>query len=61
MRSYVRLIAVLNVTITEVAGVVEARSGQRPDAEMYLSQPGLGVVLRARCSPSSKTSRTARA
>lgn len=48
VRSQVRLITVLNVTITEVAEVVEARFGQHPDAETYLSQPGLGVVLGAR-------------
>jgi hypothetical protein len=27
---------------------VEARFGRHPDAEIYLSQPGLGVVLSAR-------------
>ena len=29
-------------------GEVEAHFGQHPDAEIYLSQPGLGVVLGAR-------------
>ncbi len=48
VRSQVRLIAVLNTTIAEAAEVVEARFGQHPDAEIYLSQPGLWVVLGAR-------------
>jgi transposase len=36
-------------TQTEVlARQVEQRFGQHPDAEIYLSQPGLGVILGAR-------------
>ena len=48
VRSQVRLIAVLNATIAEAAEVVETCFGQHPDAEIYLSQPGLGAVLGAR-------------
>jgi hypothetical protein len=48
VRSQVRLITVLNTTIAEAAEVVEARFGQHPAAEIYLSQPGLGAVLGAR-------------
>jgi transposase len=37
------------VTQTKVlAGQVEQGFGQHPDAEIYLSQPGLGVILGAR-------------
>jgi transposase len=45
------LIAVLSAMAeqTEVlAGQVEQGFGQHPDAEIYLSQPGLGVILGAR-------------
>jgi transposase len=45
------LIAVLTTIVaqTEVlAGQVEQGFGQHPDAEIYLSQPGLGMVLGAR-------------
>jgi hypothetical protein len=48
VRAQVRLIRALNATIAETAEVVEASFGQHPDAEIYLSQPGLGVVLGAR-------------
>ncbi len=48
VRTQVRLIRVLNDTIKETAEFVEARFGQHPDAEIYLSQPGLGAVLGAR-------------
>jgi hypothetical protein len=45
------LLAVLSTMAvqTEVlAGQVEQGFGQHPDAEIYLSQPGLGVMLGAR-------------
>jgi transposase len=48
VRSLVAVIAEL-VTQTEVLRAeVEAGFGQHPDAEIYLSQPGLGTVLGAR-------------
>ncbi|KGH45473.1 transposase [Modestobacter caceresii] len=48
VRSQVAVIAEL-VTQTEVLrGEVEAGFGRHPDAEIYLSQPGLGPVLGAR-------------
>lgn len=45
------LTAVLTTLNTEIAGLekeVKAHFGQHPDAEIVLSQPGLGVVLGAR-------------
>ena len=44
----VALIASLNTQIQELAVVVGAHFGRHPDAEIYASQPGLGVVLAAR-------------
>jgi len=45
------LIAVITTLTTEIAALqdkVDAHFGQHPDAEIYLSQPGLGVILAAR-------------
>lgn len=42
------IIATLNTQIEQIATVVEAHFGQHPDAEVYTSQPGLGVILAAR-------------
>ncbi len=45
------LIAVINALVTQVEalrGEVEAGFGRHPDAEIYLSQPGLGPILGAR-------------
>jgi transposase len=45
------LVAVLSAMITQtqvLAGQVEQGFGQHPDAEIYRSQPGLGVILGAR-------------
>jgi hypothetical protein len=45
------LIAVLTTMVTQtevLAGQVEQGFGQHPDAEIYRSQPGLGVILGAR-------------
>jgi transposase len=45
------LIAVLSAMAEQsevLAGQVEQGFGQHPDAEIYLSQPGLGVILGAR-------------
>jgi transposase len=44
----VKLIAALNNQIGELGEVVAARFGRHRDAEIYLSQPGLGPVLGAR-------------
>jgi transposase len=42
------LIATLNQQVTTLESQVEACFGQHPDAEIYLSQPGLGPILGAR-------------
>jgi hypothetical protein len=45
------LLAVLTTMATQtevLAGQVEQGFGQHPDAEIYRSQPGLGVILGAR-------------
>jgi Transposase IS116/IS110/IS902 family len=42
------VITTLNAQITVLEGQVEAHFGQHPDVEVYLSQPGLGVVLGGR-------------
>ncbi|NGP08774.1 IS110 family transposase [Rhodococcus sp. 14C212] len=44
----VAVITELSAQITALQGKVEACFGQHPDAEIYLSQPGLGGVLGAR-------------
>jgi transposase len=46
--SQARIVQTLNTQIEEMAAVVEAHFGQHPDAEIYASQPGLGVILAAR-------------
>ena len=46
--SQVRLIAALNTEIEALAEVVAEHFGRHRDAEIYLSQPGLGTVLSAR-------------
>lgn len=46
--SQVAIIATLNTQVEQMATVVDAHFGQHPDAEIYASQPGLGVVLAAR-------------
>ena len=48
MRALVAVIAELVAQIEVLAGEVEAGFGRHPDAEIYLSQPGLGPVLGAR-------------
>jgi len=42
------IVATLNAQIEGMAAVVETHFGRHPDAEIYTSQPGLGVVLAAR-------------
>jgi transposase len=44
----VRLITALNTEIDTLGEVVGEHFGRHPDAEIYASQPGLGVVLGAR-------------
>ncbi len=44
----VHVLVALNEQITALAAVVEQHFGRHPDAEIYLSQPGLGVILGAR-------------
>jgi hypothetical protein len=44
----VRLISQLNGQITELGEVVAEHFGRHRDAEVYLSQPGLGSILAAR-------------
>ena len=48
VRSQVALLATLNGEIATMQGEVAAHFGQHPAAEIYLSQPGLGVILGAR-------------
>ncbi len=48
VRSLVAVIAELVTQIEVLRGEVEAGFGRHPDAEIYLSQPGLGPVLGAR-------------
>jgi Transposase IS116/IS110/IS902 family./Transposase. len=48
VRALVALLVTLNEQVKALQGQVEAHFGQHPDAEIILSQPGLGVVLGAR-------------
>ncbi|MEU1729469.1 IS110 family transposase [Actinomadura sp. ATCC 39365] len=48
VKSLAAIIAVLNTEIKTLQGEVEAHFGRHPDAEVILSQPGIGVVLGAR-------------
>jgi transposase len=47
-RALVTVITALTTEITVLQGEVDAYFGQHPDAEIYLSQPGLGTILAAR-------------
>jgi transposase len=47
-RALVAIISELSTQIASLAIEVEANFGRHPDAETYLSQPGLGVVLASR-------------
>jgi transposase len=44
----VAVVATLNAQISQLGTVVAEHFGRHPDAEIYTSQPGLGVVLAAR-------------
>lgn len=48
VRALAALVTTSNEQITALEGPVEACFGQHPDAEIYLSQPGLGPILGAR-------------
>ena len=47
-RSLIAVIATLNEQVKTMQGQVEAHFGRHPDAEIYLSQPGMGAILGAR-------------
>jgi hypothetical protein len=47
-RSLIALITTLNQQVKALQGQVEANFGQHPDAEIYLSQPGMGAIVGAR-------------
>jgi transposase len=48
VRASVAVLAALNAQIKALQGQVEAHFGEHPDAEIILSQPGLGPILGAR-------------
>ncbi|WP_344618431.1 IS110 family transposase [Dactylosporangium salmoneum] len=48
IRAAVAVLTTLNTQIDAMQGEVEAHFGQHPDAEIYLSQPGIGAILGAR-------------
>jgi transposase len=47
-RSLIAVIITLNEQVKTLQGQVEDHFGRHPDAEIYLSQPGLGAILGAR-------------
>jgi transposase len=47
-QSLIAVITTLNEQVTILQGQVEAHFGRHPDAEIYLSQPGLGAILGTR-------------
>jgi len=47
-RALIAVIATLNEQVKVLQGQVEENFGRHPDAEIYLSQPGLGPILGAR-------------
>jgi len=48
VRSLIALIATLNEQVKALEAQVREHFGRHPDAEIYLSQPGIGAVLGAR-------------
>ena len=48
VRSLIAVIAALNDQVAVLQGQVGAHFGRHPDAEIYLSQPGLGAITGAR-------------
>ena len=47
VRSLIAVITVLNEQVKELQGQVGEHFGRHPDAEVYLSQPGMGKILGA--------------
>ncbi|MGH3793288.1 MAG: hypothetical protein ACRDSP_00175 [Pseudonocardiaceae bacterium] len=47
-RALVAIISTLNAEIATLQAEVDAHCGRHPDSEIYLSQPGLGVILAGR-------------
>lgn len=47
-QSLIALITTLNQQVTVLQGQVEEHFGRHPDAEIYLSQPGMGKIIGAR-------------
>jgi transposase len=48
VRSLVAVITALSQQVKDLQGQVEAHFRQHPDAEIYLSQPGMGAIVGAR-------------
>ena len=48
VRSLIAVITALNEQVKALQGQVEEHFGRHPDAEVYLSQPGIGKILGAR-------------
>src|SRR5512135_2009301 len=48
VRSLIAVITTLNEQVKTLQGQVEGHFGQHPDAEIYLSQPGMGAIVGAR-------------
>ena len=48
VRSLIAVITTLNEQVRALQGEVEAHFGQHPDADIYLSKPGLGAITGAR-------------
>ena len=48
VRSLIAVITAVSEQVKILQGQVEASFGQHPDAEIYLSQPGMGAILGAR-------------
>jgi transposase len=48
VRSLIAVITTLNAQVAVLQGQVEESFGQHPDAEIYLSQPGIGAITGAR-------------
>jgi hypothetical protein len=48
VRAQVAILTTLNTEITTMERELATQFGQHPDADIYLSQPGLGVILGAR-------------
>jgi transposase len=48
VRAHLAVITTLNQQVKDLQGQVEHHFGRHPDAEIYLSQPGMGAILGAR-------------